>query len=328
MGSAAQLKKLKNKILNGHSATIGEAMFLAGLEEAGLGDLYESANEIRKFFCGDAFDMCSIINAKSGACTENCKFCSQSAHHGTGVEVHPLLEKKRLIEGALYNHNKGVLRFGIVTSGKRLNDAEIDALCEYYSDIGKACGIFRCASNGLLSYEQLARLKDAGLQRYHSNLETSRRFFNSVCTTHAYDEKIAVIKNAQRTGMDVCSGGIFGLGETMEDRIDMALELRELGLKSVPVNVLTPIAGTPLEGAPVLENDEVLRIVAIYRFILPDAIIRMAGGRALLKDYGKSAFLSGSNASISGDMLSTAGVNIDDDMRLVREIGYTVRLPE
>jgi len=310
---------LLEKIFGGGNISKDEAM---GLVDAELEKLCGQADEIRKRFCGNAFDFCSIINGKSGGCTENCKFCSQSAHHKTGIPEYSLIGADEAVGGARYNFERGVGRFAIVTAGRTMSDAEIDELCENYERIGKACGVYKCASHGLLSVGQLARLKRAGVKRYHCNLETSRAFFPNVCTTHSYDDKIRTIENARSVGLEVCSGGIFGIGETMGDRIDMALDLRELGVKSVPVNVLSPIPGTPLENCPVLSNDEVRRIVAIFRFILPDAMIRMAGGRGLLEDRGESVFRSGSNAATTGDLLTTTGTGIDFDMALVHRLGY------
>ncbi|MDR1906501.1 MAG: biotin synthase BioB [Clostridiales bacterium] len=315
--------ELKDKILNGYAITKREAMELVAAE---LSELAGCADEIRRHFCGNSFDMCSIINGKSGACGENCKFCAQSKHNHTGCEVYSLLDEKEVTESALYNHKKGVNRFSIVTAGRALNDREVDEVCKNYENIGNACGIFKCASHGLLKFEQFQRLLRAGVKRYHCNIETSRAFFPNICTTHTYDDKINAIKTAQKAGMEVCSGGIMGMGESFEDRIDMALDLRELGIKSVPVNVLKPIKGTPVENLPTLKKDEIRRIVAIYRFILPDAAIRMAGGRGLLDDKGEEVFLSGANAAATGDMLTTGGISIDNDMEIVKKLGYEVRL--
>ncbi len=296
------------------------------LTDAPLDELTAAANEIRRQFCGDDFDICTIINGKSGKCSENCKYCAQSAHYCTAVETYPLLPVEDVVKEAKYNDEKGMLRFSIVTSGKALTDEEVDQVCELYRAIHKETGIHTCASHGLLTYEQFKKLKDAGVTRIHNNLETSRRNFPNVCTTHTYDDKINAIKAARRAGLNVCSGGIMGLGETMEDRIDMALDLRELGVRSIPVNILNPIPGTPYEHLSLLTNDEVCRIVAIFRFLVPNASIRMAGGRGLLPDKGKRVFQSGANAAISGDMLTTSGISIDTDKAMLEELGYKAAL--
>lgn len=312
---------LKEKVLNGEFLSKEEAMQLIN---SPLEELTGSANEVREHFCGNSFDICTIINGKSGKCSENCKYCAQSAHYCTQTETYPLLDTETVLKEAQYNVNKGVPRFSIVTSGKALSDKEVDAVCETYKTLRKETTVMPCASHGLLTYEQFVKLKEAGVERIHNNLETSRRNFPNVCTTHTYDDKIRAIKDAEKAGLNVCSGGIMGLGETMEDRIDMAIDIRDLGVRSVPVNILNAIKGTPYENLPTLTNDEICRTVAIYRFINPEASIRMAGGRGLLEDKGKRAFMSGANAAISGDMLTTSGISIDTDMAMLKELGYKV----
>ena len=204
---------------------------------------------------------------------------------------------------------------------------EVDKVCEIYAALREKCGISLCASHGLLAYNDFVKLKAAGVTRIHNNLETSRRNFPNVCTTHSYDDKIAAIKAAMRAGLEVCSGGIIGMGESFADRADMAFELRALGVKSVPLNVLNPIPGTPYEKLPRLAYNEIRRAAALFRFILPDAAIRMAGGRGLLVDKGRAVFRSGANAAISGDMLTTAGISVEEDMKMIKELGYEVKRP-
>lgn len=318
-----ELEKLTDKVLNGEQITKEEAM---NLYEQPLEELCESADQIRRKFCAEQFDICTIINGKSGRCSENCKFCAQSAHNHTGAEEYPLLPDEEIIAQARTNHEQGVLRYSIVTSGKRLSDAEVERMCGTVRKIRDDVGIAVCVSFGLLNEAQFRKLKEAGVTRVHNNLESSRRNFPNVCTTHTFDDKIAAIRAAQAAGLTVCSGGIMGLGETAEDRIDMALTLRELGIKSVPVNMLNPIPGTPFENNPKLTGEDMRRIVAVYRFILPDASIRLAGGRGLLADKGKSCFTSGANAAISGDMLTTAGITTKTDMEMLQELGYEVKL--
>lgn len=291
-----------------------------------LEELRDAANQLREYFCGQAVDLCTIINGKSGKCSENCKYCAQSGHYNTQIEEYPVLGRAEIIKEAQYNEAKGILRFSIVTSGRTLTAAELDSLCDSYRTLRERCGLSLCASHGLLTLEQFHRLKAAGVVRYHNNLETSRRFFPHICTTHTYDDKITAIKNAQTAGLKVCSGGIMGLGETMEDRIDMALDLRALHIKSIPINILNPIKGTPLENNPVLAPEEILRTVAVFRFILPDSALRLAGGRGLLPDKGQAAFQSGANAAISGDMLTTSGISIKDDIAMLSNLQFEVRL--
>lgn len=318
-----QIEELKQEVINGKLLTKEEAYKLL---DAPLEPLCNAANEIREHFCGNGFDICTIINGKSGKCSENCKYCAQSAFYQTPTETYPLRSTAEIVEQAKYNEERGVLRYSIVTSGKCLTDAEVEQVCESIREIKKQADIEVCVSFGLLNEKQFRKIKAAGATRVHNNLETSRNYFKEVCTTHSYDDKITTIKAAQAAGLSVCSGGIMGLGETMEDRIDLALTVRELGVRSIPVNMLNPIPGTPYEKNQVLTQEEMRRIVAIYRFLVPDASIRLAGGRGLMEDKGEACFQSGANAAISGDMLTTAGYTIETDMAMLKKLGYEPKL--
>lgn len=315
---------LKDKILAGNLISREEAISLC---EAPLEELCEAANEIRDKISGNGFDICTIINGKCGKCSEDCKYCAQSAHYHTSLqESYPLLDTEKLLEGAKYNAQRGVIRYSIVTSGRRLSKEEVNKLCESIKKIKEEVGIEVCISLGLLDEEDFIKLHNAGASRVHCNLESSARFFKEVCTTHTYEEKIETLKAAKRAGMSICSGGIMGLGESFEDRIDMVLTARELGVKSIPVNFLNPILGTPYANNIPLSREDARRCVAIFRFIIPDGSIRLAGGRGLLGDKGESCFTSGANATISGDMLTTAGITIEKDMNLIEKLGYEVKL--
>lgn len=317
-----KIELVKQKILGGKLVSKEEVLELM---DGPLELLGECANAIRKHFCGNEVDLCSIINGKSGACSENCKYCAQSAHHKAKVQVYELLDKDQILEMAVENEAAGVGRYSIVTSGKSLSKSEVAEVCEIYRYLGEKTTIKLCASHGLLSEEDFEKLLEVGVVRYHNNLETSRAYFSHICTTHTYDEKIKAIKAAQKVGLEVCSGGLFGMGETMVDRIDMAFELRDLGVKSVPINALLAIEGTPLAGQTPLAEEEILRIIALYRLILPDAFIRLAGGRMLLTDSGKHAFEYGANATITGNLLTTCGNTIADDMKMLSEMGLEVK---
>jgi len=317
------LEQLKEDVINGYKVSKDEAL---DIYNAPLDKICNAANEIRKHFCGNTFDICTIINGKSGRCSEDCKYCAQSSFYNTKIETYSLLDSEDIINQAIYNENKGVLRYSIVTSGRKLDDAEVEKVCESVKDIKKRTKIQICGSFGLLKEKEFRKLKEAGVSRIHNNLETSRGNFPSVCTTHTYDDKIEAIHAAQKAGLSVCSGGIIGLGETISDRIDMAKTIEMLGINSVPVNILNPILGTPYENNKKLTNEDVCRTIAIFRFILPNASIRLAGGRGLLSDKGKACFLSGANAAISGDMLTTSGITIDEDMKMIKELGFKVGL--
>lgn len=318
------IQELKEKVLNGGEISREEALILA---KAPLEELSEAAEEIRRERCGQGFDMCTIVNGKCGRCPEDCKYCAQSAHYQAKcTEAYGLLPTERLLEGARREAARGVLRYSIVTSGRRLSDHEVEQACDSIRAIREETGIQVCVSFGLLTQEQFEKIREAGASRVHCNLETSERFFPQICTTHTYEDKINTLRAAKEAGLSVCSGGILGMGETMEDRIDMVLTARELGVKSVPVNLLNPIPGTPLEHRQPLTKEEARRCVAVFRFLIPEASIRLAGGRGLLGDKGELCFRSGANAAISGDMLTTAGITVETDMELVRNLGFEVRL--
>ncbi len=318
------VEEMKNLILAGQQIGKEEALALAG---APLLELTQAADEIRKAYCGNGFDICTIINAKCGKCSEDCKYCAQSAHYHTAChETYPLLPLAEIVAAAKQNEAAGVLRYSIVTSGKRLSDQEVEQVCTVIRAIKQQTKLQVCVSLGLLDEPQFRKLKDAGASRAHCNLESSARYFPEVCTTHTYQDKITTIEAAQQAGLSVCSGGILGLGETLDDRIDMVLTARRLGVKSIPVNILNPIPGTPYEHNRPLSEEEIYRCLAIFRFLIPDAAIRLAGGRGLLPDQGERCFKSGANAAISGDMLTTAGITVKTDKKLLQKLGYEARL--
>ena len=301
---------------------------LSFLIKSGTDELCRNADRIRKALCGDHVDLCSIVNGRSGRCPENCKFCAQSAHNRTGIDEYPFLDEDSIVNECRHNADKGVHRFSIVTAGRTLSDEDFEKAVSAYSRMSRECGIKLCASHGLLTEEQFIRLRESGVTTYHCNIETSRRNFPNICTTHTFDDKIACIKRAQKCGLNVCSGGIIGMGETPEDRLDMALTLAELGIGSIPINALRPIKGTPLESETPLTEEDILRTAAIFRFIVPTAYIRLAAGRIIMRDSGSAAFLSGANATITGDMLTTSGNDIEGDIKMLRGLGLDVSAPE
>lgn len=318
------VRNLTEFVLNGGEISKDDAIKL--WLNGDLEEMLKSADKIRQKFCGDNFNLCSIINAKSGKCGEDCKFCAQSSHYKTGCEIHPLLDTKTFLDTALKDQKRGIHRFSLVTSGKgvRENSLEFSKIEQIYQILRENTGIHLCASLGIANISALKRLKNAGVKTYHHNLETSRRYFPQICSTHSYDDRIETIKNAKNAGLDLCCGGIFGVGENYEDRIDMAIELRNLDIPSVPINFLSPIVGTPLETMKPLCKDEMLRIVAIYRFILPKAFLRFAGGRKNLGDCVKNGFKGGANATITGDFLTTTGDSVENDKELILSLGYKI----
>ncbi len=316
-----KLELLKQEVLAGYQINKEEALWLSGQP---LEELCPAADEIRQKFCGNQFDLCTIINGKSGKCTEDCKYCAQSSYYQTDVESYPLLGTDELLKQAEYNSQRGVPRYSIVTSGKKLSSREVGQVCESIKKIKESVDISVCVSFGLLGEADFRKVKEAGAVRVHNNLEASEGYFPSVCTTHTQQDKINSLKAARNAGLSVCSGGIMGLGERMEDRISLAMALRELEVGSVPLNMLNPIPGTPYEYNERLTEDDMCRIVAVFRFILPKAFIRLAGGRGLMEEKGRKCFQSGANAAITGDMLTTAGITIQQDLQMLEELGYQV----
>lgn len=317
------INELKQRVLCGGEISLDEAVALA--EKADLDALCEAADEIRKKFCGDKIDTCSIINARSGLCGEDCKWCSQSKHFATGVVQYEIVDTQRMLDLAKAYDQYGVKRFSLVTSGRRVSLKDADKFCDDYRQLQETTGLRLCASMGLVDKETLQKLKDAGVERYHCNMETSAAYFKTLCTTHTPDDKRRTIEAAKEVGMTVCSGGIIGMGETMRQRLEMAFELREMGVDSVPINVLNPIPGTPLEHTPLISDEEIVRTVAVYRFILPDKVLRFAGGRARLPRTTVEHILRGGmNGAMIGDLLTTTGNDEADDFRLFRECGFDV----
>lgn len=316
------MRNLAREIISGRRLKRGDD--LSFFLEADSEKLFEGANMIREALCGSNVDLCSIINGRSGRCSENCKFCAQSSHHKTGVNEYEFLDPDIIVEDCKKHQENGVHRYSIVTSGKTLSDKDFDKAIAAYKKMSAECEIELCASHGLLTKEQLVRLREAGVSMYHANIETSERNFPNICTTHTYENKINEIKLAQDAGLKVCSGGIIGMGETWEDRIDMAISLSELEIESIPINVLMPIKGTCFENLKPLSEDEILRTIAIFRYINPTAYIRMAAGRSYFKDGGRKIFLSGANATITGDMLTTVGNNTAQDKEMLTTLGFDI----
>lgn len=286
-------------------------------------ELYELAHRTTKKYLGNRFDSCSIINAKSGNCSENCKWCSQSVFSRCNIEKYPLVSVDRAVKEGLYNSTFGIKRFSLVTSGKRVSKNEIDEICKIVKALKETGKIIPCVSLGLIDEEDMNKLAAAGVTRYHCNMESSPSYFGELCTTHTQEEKIKTLKAAEKAGLSLCSGGIIGMGETMVDRIELALLLRDLNVKSIPINFLNPIKGTPLQDAKPLTEDEILTTIAIFRLINPTAFLRFAGGRALIsKEIQEKALYIGINSAIMGDMLTTLGNSARNDIAMFKAAGY------
>ena len=318
------ISRLKSKILDGGDIDDNEAYALAETLPESADALREAAAEITACLCSRTFDSCSIVNARSGLCSENCKWCAQSKHHSTACETYDLIDHDECLAAARDNRSKGVRRFSLVASGRAVKGNALKSMCALLREAKETTGISTCASLGLLDRDDLQLLWDAGVRRYHCNLETAPSHFVKLCTTHTIDNKIKTIRAAKEIGFEVCSGGIIGMGETRRQRVEFALKLREVEPHSIPINILSPIPGTPLEHQEAISDDAILDTVALFRFIHPRTQLRFAGGRKRLsRDLQLKAMKIGINGGIVGDLLTTLGSTVADDKRLIDEAGYT-----
>jgi biotin synthase len=319
------IKSTAGKVLSGGAIDRQEVSALAAAGSSDLADLLAAANRIRQHFRGSSVDICSIVNAKSGACSEDCRYCAQSSHYATDAPVYPLIDVGRMAEAAKGARANGARRFCIVTSGRGIYDAsDLRNIAKGIEQV-RAIGLSPCATLGTLDRGQLHYLKDSGLHRYHHNLETSREYFPKVCTTHTYDERIELLHHARDLGLSSCSGGILGMGETMQDRVSMAFTLRELDVDSVPINFLMPVPGTPLADVTPITPAEALHAIALFRFILPEKEIRVCGGRgSALGDMHPLIFLSGADGFMIGNYLTRTGLDPEEDLAMLNDLGLTV----
>lgn len=314
---------LYRRCLENGGVGLEEGLYLG--QYAPLETLMEVAGRITRECASRKFHLCSIINAKSGSCSEDCAWCAQSAHFQTGVKTHPLVPWQEAVDIAMSMQEKGVEHFSLVCSGRKLREEELQRLLDIVSKLRELTRMKICVSAGLLGKEELMRLKRVGVERYHCNLETSSSYFPRLCSTHGHADKIKTLCWAKEVGLEICSGGIIGMGESMEDRVRMAIELKELGVDSIPINILQPIPGTPLENTSALPPEDLLRTIAVFRLIHPTAYLRFAGGRRGLDDKVLMSCLgTGINAAIVGDLLTTLGAGVEEDKQRFRKAGYTL----
>lgn len=308
------------KIINSirFEITEKEALALAAAADNDVLDLLIGADKITSTYKKDAIFTCTIINAKSGRCSQNCSFCAQSGHHAAGVPVYPLMSKEEMIKNALEKDKIGATHFSMVTSGYSLNDNEIDVVCDTAFEIKQKTRLKVCCSLGMLTEDKARRLYQSGIVNYHHNLETAESYFDHICTTHSYAEDIDTLKIAADAGLRVCSGCIFGLGESWEQRVELAFALKELNVTRIPVNFLNPIPGTPLENMPLLSPNDALKCIALMRFVHPGADITICGGREpTLKDFQSWVFMAGANGLMIGNYLTTKGRNLGMDLEMI-----------
>ena len=304
------------KVLNGSELSLEEASVL--LKEP-INELIAGAGLIKKRNLKNTANLCTILNAKSGRCPEDCRYCAQSAHHDTGIDEYPLLAQEEILAAAKANEANGADYFSIVTSGRRLDQKDFLQIVESVKEIKRTTKLKVCVSLGLLSAEEFRILKDAGVSYCHHNLQTGEEYFAEVITTHSFADKVRTIRNAMEAGLQVCSGGIIGLGESMDDRISMAFKLRELKVRNIPINILVPIKGTPLENAAPVPLEEILRTIALIRYINPKANLIYGAGRKILGEDEVKGYLAGISSVITGDCLTTTGSSVKRDKELMEK---------
>lgn len=292
-----------------------------------LEELIKISNKITKENFGNKIEACSIISAKTGGCSENCKYCAQSKHNNAKIECHPLLDIKTVKKAALSAKEQGASRFCIVTSGRKVENKDFEKILEMIKEVSSIEGIHCCASLGLLDKEQIKKIKEAGVERYNHNINTSENYHKNICTTHSFKDRVETVKMIQKEGMEACCGVIIGMGESRKDRIDMALALKKLNPKTVPINILNPIKGTPLEGfEDRIDEEEILKTICIFRIILPNTLLRYAGGRntRLSANNQKQGLFAGINSILVGNYLTTKGAGVDEDRKMFDELRLEV----
>lgn len=303
---------------NDYSVSETDARKLAALPDSETIDLLSGANRIRSRFFGNDIFTCTIVNAKSGRCSEDCAFCAQSGHYRTEANIYPLMTRGELIDRALEMDDAGVTHYSMVTSGFRLTDAEIDTLCEVAAEVRQRTGLTVCCSIGVLNRKQAEKLVQSGVKNYHHNLETAESHFPEICTTHTYAEDIASIQTAAEAGLSICSGGIMGLGESWDQRIELAITLRELDVAKIPLNFINPVSGTKMADRPLLHAMTALKCIALFRFIHPKRHITICGGRDVtLKDFQSWIFFAGATGVMTGNYLTTTGRDIVKDKQMI-----------
>jgi biotin synthase len=325
VNNAANITQLGRRVLDGGRITRDEAIGLFNLEaSADILDLLSWANRIRERYKGNKIHLCSIVNAKAGTCSENCSFCAQSSHYQTGSPKYGFVDPEPVAEAANEANQNNVTAVGLVAAWKGLNEGPLlDEVCDRIREL-KAGGKTRPdASLGIIKTQKVAdRLKQAGLECYGHNLESSRRFFPQTCSTHTYEDRIETIGYLKKAGLKICSGGIIGMGETREDRCDLAFSLGEIGANVVPINILNPIQGTPFEHVPPLPVMEILKTIACFRFILPRQEIMVAGGRTVnLRDAQSMIFMAGASALMVGNYLTTLNQPVEKDLQMLKDLG-------
>ncbi len=321
-----KLDLIGEKVINCKEISHEEALIILRAENRYLFHLLAWVNSIRQIFAGNEIDLCSVIGARSGECSEDCSFCSQSIYYSTGIASYPLLSIDIIVEGARKAKSYGATKFCLATSGAGFkNKKELSKICEAVERIRNEVDIEVCATLGALTIDEMSALKTAGLSRFHHNLETAESYFSTICTTHTYQDRIRQIMLARDMGLSTCSGGIFGMGESIEQRVELAFAIRALAVDSVPINFLMSVPGTPLEGTSCLLPIEALKTIALFRFLMPDKEIRVCGGRiTALRDLHPLIFASGASGMMIGDYLTRNSRSSNSDLQMLRDLGLKI----
>jgi biotin synthase len=320
------IQKIGDKVLEGGILNMEEVFPLLETKGPDIIELAAVANRVRIEFNGNHIDLCSLLNAKSGRCPEDCAFCAQSAHYQTEAPVYPLMDMNRIVEEAKEAQRKGTGRFCLITSGREPNDKEFEVILRALDQIRRETSLDLDCSLGTLTEERAESLKKVGVTRYNHNVETAETHFPKICSTHSYRDRVKTIEVLKEQGFSICCGGIIGLGESPQQRLELAFSLRALGIDCIPFNILNPRPGTPLEHSESVQPMEIIKTIALFRLIIPKGTIKIAGGRETnLRDLQSLAFLAGANGLILGNYLTTLGRNAEDDLAMIRDLGFDIK---
>lgn len=321
-----EIRKIGDKVLEGKDVSMKDVLPLLGTKGPDVLDLAAVANRVREEFNGNKIDLCSLLSVKSGKCSEDCTFCAQSAHYKTEAPVYPLMDIGRIVEEAKEAQTRGTGRFCLITSGRELSDKEFETILAALDRIRRETTLDLDCSLGTLSKERAESLRKVGVTRYNHNVETAESYFSEICSTHSFRDRVQTVEVLKEQGFSVCCGGIIGLGESPQQRLELAFSVRQLGIDCIPFNILNPRPGTPLENSEPIPPMEVIKTISLFRLVLPKGTIKIAGGReANLRDLQSLALLAGANGLILGNYLTTPGRNAEDDLTMLRDLGFELR---
>ena len=321
-----EIQKIGDKVLEGRSVSMKEILPLLEAKGPDLMDLVAVANRVRVEFNGNEIDLCSLLNAKSGKCSEDCAFCAQSAHYQTDAPTYPLMNADQMVKEAKEAQKRRTGRFCLISSGRQLNDKEFEVILSGLDRIRQETTLDLDCSLGTLSEERAEALKKVGVTRYNHNLETAESHFSKICTTHSFKDRVQTIEVLKDQGFSICCGGIIGLGESPQQRLELAFSVRQLGIECIPFNILNPRPGTPLEHSEAIPPIEIIKTISLFRLVLPKGTIKIAGGReANLRDLQSLALLAGANGLIVGNYLTTPGRNAEDDLTMIKDVGFQIK---